>query len=377
VATASSSAVLTRGRGLQEDYERAHDEALDEETRWWPVDTKMSGRMFRRALDPSKKTYEGMLVPEVKEVPTQGQSAFANHAADETFFTAPEVMLHGDVFDEEKRFLPPPSFDPAFDDIEEQEFGDIDTMKEVLNAAHEDKKRLEAFGNPLSAEDQIDMMLMPQREGQDVKQQRDDFNGFVHWGLLQASDIAIEQEKDFKRAHTFVSRYLRDIDLFQQWLKHPKVVKHIKRKFNIDVSNKYDKLMGISMALFTRSKIQCAESDFPGALKSLVAAAGVINEGGNLSIERHKRALGSILAARGMVYLQLKSWERAEDDLTRCMPFLPSTRCATIYQMRAEAREQQGKILEAREDELHAAGIWEEGEVVHPGIDRPPVKFVQ
>ena len=46
---ASSVAHALRRRGLQEDYERAHDEALDEETRWWPVDTKMSGRMFRRA----------------------------------------------------------------------------------------------------------------------------------------------------------------------------------------------------------------------------------------------------------------------------------------------------------------------------------------
>ncbi len=187
----------------------------------------------------------------------------------------------------------------------------------------------------------------------------------------------MEQEKDIKRAHTFVSRYLRDIDLFQQWLKHPKIVKHMKRKFNIDISNKFDKLMAITLALYVRAKLQCAENDFAGALKSLVGAAGMINEGGNLSLDRHKKALGAILAARGMVYLQLKSWERAEDDLTRCIPFLPTTRCATIYQMRAEAREQLGKLLEAREDELKAADIWEEGDTIHPGIDHPPVKFVQ
>jgi hypothetical protein len=35
------------------------------------------------------------------------------------------------------------------------------------------------------------------------------------------------------------------------------------------------------------------------------------------------------------------------------------------------------KILEAREDELNAADIWEEGETFHPGLDHPPVKFVQ
>jgi tetratricopeptide (TPR) repeat protein len=360
-----------------EDYERAHDPAADEETRWWPIDTKLSGRMYRRAFDPTKKPFQAMLVPEVKEVPTQGASQFVAHADDESFFTAPEIFLTGDVFSEEKRFLPPPSFDPAFDDIEEQEFNDGDTMKEVFNAAHEDKKRLEAFGNPLSAEDQIDLLLAPQREGQEIRAQREDFNGFVHWGLLKAADISMEQEKDYKRSHTFVSRYLRDVDLFQQWLKHPKVVKHIKRKFNIDISNKFDKLMAITMALFVRSKIQSYEGDFSAALKSLVGAAGMINEGGNLSIERHRRALGAILAARGMVYLQLKSWERAEDDLTRCLPFLPSERFATIYQLRAEAREQQGKILEAREDELKAADIWEEGETIHPGLDHPPVKFVQ
>jgi tetratricopeptide (TPR) repeat protein len=373
----STGVVARRGcanqkSGLGEDYERAHSTAADEEARWWPIDTKLSGRIYRRAFDPHKKTLDGMHVPEMKTVPTQGISQFAAHANDESFFTAPEVFLTGDVFAEEKRFLPPPSFDPAFDDIEEQEFNDVDTMKDVFNAAEEDKRRLEAFGNPLSAEDQIDLMLAPQRDGQEIRAQREEFNGFIHWGLLKAADIA----NDLKRAHTFVSRYLRDVDLFQQWLKHPKVVKHIKRKFNIDISNKFDKLMAISMALFVRSKIQCKEGDYSAALKSLVGAVGMINEGGNLSIERHRRALGSILSARGMVYLQLKSWERAEDDLTRCMPFMPMHRCATIYQMRAEAREQQGKILEAREDELKAAEIWEEGETVHPGIDHPPVKFV-
>lgn len=376
VTGAASSSFAPR-RAAGEDYERAHDASADEVARWWPVDTKLSGRMHLRTYDASKRTFQGMMVPEVKEVPTQGVSQFGLHATDDSFFTAPEVYLSGDVFAEEKRFLPPPSFDPAFDDIEEQEYGDVDTIKEVINAAEEDKKRLQAFGNPLAAEDQIDLLLAPQREGQEIRQQREEFNGFVHWGLLHAADIAISQEADFKRAHTFISRYLRDIDLFQQWLRHPKVVKHIKRKFNIDVSNKFDKLMAISMALFMRSKVQAGEGDFAGALKSLVGAAGMINEGGNLSIDRHKKALGVILAARGMVYLQLKSYERAEDDLTRCIPFMISSKCASIYQARAEAREQLGKILEAREDELRAADIWEEGEIIHPGMDHPPVKFVQ
>jgi hypothetical protein len=347
----------------------------DELERWWPVDNRWNGRMTRGSLDSGKKMFDGMAVPEVKTVPDQKAPEQITFAGD-NFFAAPELMMTGEAFPEEMRFLPAPAFDPALDDLEEHEFGDAETMADISNAAAEDKRRLEALGNPMTAEDQMDMLLMPQREGQENVSQRQDFNGFLHWGLLKAADIAVDEEKDCKRAHGFINRYLRDVDLFQQWLSHPKVVKHIKLKFELDISRKFDKLIAMTMALYLKSKIQCVENDYAGALKSLVGAMGMLNETADMSKDRHRKALGAILSARGMVYLHLESPERAEEDLTRCMAYVPHERFASLYQLRAEAREQQGKLVGAREDELHAAEIWETGEVISQGMDHPPVKWV-
>ena len=56
-------------------------------------------------------------------------------------------MMEGEVFPEEKRFLPPAGFDPAFDDIEDSEFLDFQVAKDVSIAAEEDRRRLIEFGN--------------------------------------------------------------------------------------------------------------------------------------------------------------------------------------------------------------------------------------
>ena len=83
-----------------------------------------------------------------------------------------------------------------------------------------------------------------------------------------------------------------------------------------------------------------------------------------------------MLVARGMIYCKLKSYERADDDLTRALSFVKANRSATLFQLRAEAREALGHIDEARADEERAAQIWEEAEVITPGMDGAPRKFV-
>ncbi|EPY39821.1 hypothetical protein AGDE_04107 [Angomonas deanei] len=249
-------------------------------------------------------------------------------------------------------------------------------MFDIEKALQEDKKRLEAFGNPMLVEDQVDALLAPQRDGQENIQQRQEFNGFVHWGLLHGAHMVLEENQDTKRAHEFVNRYMRDVDLFQKWLEHPKVRAHIKKKFGIDMGAKFDKLMALTLSLYTRSKIQVYEDDPAGALKSLTACTNLISEGGNLKLERHRKALGAILVARGMVYTKLKSFARAEDDLTRALAFVKANRSPTLYQLRAEAREGLGKIEEARQDEERAAEIWENAETVTGAMDGVARKFV-
>ncbi|EPY33695.1 hypothetical protein STCU_02071 [Strigomonas culicis] len=281
-----------------------------------------------------------------------------------------------ETFDETRRFLPPPSFDPAIDDIDGDGFTDARVMLDIQKALDEDKKRLEAFGNPMLVEDQVDYLLAPQREGEENLQQRQEFNGFVHWGLLHGAHMVLEENQETKRAHEFVNRYMRDVDLFQKWLEHPKVRAHIQKKFSIDMSAKFDKLMALTMAMYTRSKIQVYEDDPAGALKSLTACTNMIAEGADLKLERHRKALGAVLVARGMVYTKLKSFERADDDLTRALAFVKADRSATLFQLRAEAREGLGRIDEARADEERAAEIWEKAEVVAAGMDGPPRKFV-
>ncbi|KEG07733.1 hypothetical protein DQ04_08951010 [Trypanosoma grayi] len=164
--------------------------------------------------------------------------------------------------------------------------------------------------------------------------------------------------------------------MFQKWLEHPKVRAHIQKKFGVDMDAKFDKLMALVMAMYARSKIQVYEDDPGGALKSLTACMSFINEGADLQKERHRKAVGAVLAARGMVYCKLKSYERSEDDLTRALSFVNQKRCATLFQLRAEAREALGRIEDARRDEERAAEIWENAEVILPGMEGKPYKFV-
>jgi tetratricopeptide (TPR) repeat protein len=351
---------------------------MSEGDRWWPVDDRWGTSGVRRALyDPHMKSYDGMLVPELTQVPDPAQPEQIS-IKNETFFKDPEAMLLGATLEQERRMLPPPTFDPAIDDVEESEWADATTLKEIMSAAEKDRERLEAFGNPMLAEDQVDGLMQPHRKSQEGMQQRQEFNGFLHWGLLKAADVALDQEADTKKAHSFVNRYLRDMDLFQQWLRHPKVVAHMRAKYRMDPGEKFDKLMAIAMALYVRSKIQCMEGDLGGALKSLVAASGMLHEGGGakLALPRYKRALGGVLMARSAVYLKLGSPARAEDDATRALTIVPKQRCASLYQIRADAREQLGKLAEAREDEEIAADIWEHAETLHPGMGGAPVKYV-
>lgn len=357
---------------------RATSGPQSENDRWWPVDDRWGITGLRRNIfDSTMKSYDGMIVPELKEVPDPKKPEQITVKGD-TYFTDPETLLFGVVLEDEKKMLPPATFDPAIDDIEESEWADATTLREIVQAAEQDRNRLETFGNPMLAEDQIDLLMTPHRQTQEGMTQRQEFNGFLHWGLLKAADIALDQEADTKKAHSFVNRYLRDMDLFQKWLRHPKVVKHMYTKYRMDPGEKFDKLMAISMALYVRSKIQCMEGDLGGALKSLVSASGMLHEGGGakLSLPRYKRALGGILMSRSAVYLKLGSAARAEEDCTKALTIVPKDRCASLYQIRADAREQLGKLAEAREDEELAADIWENAETLHPGMDGPPVKFV-
>lgn len=378
-----TSEVEKRRRSVQRatDAEREGAEPMDqpsnEEERWWPaVNENWTGHMFGGAVDKNRKRKDGMWVPELKHVPSQDKPEQLSFADTNFLGKAGQFYMTDEVYDETKRMVPPSTFDPALDEIDDEGFNDASVMMEVQRAVDEDRKRLEAFGNPVSVDDQVDYLLQPQREGQENTAQRQEFNGFVHWGLLHAAHMMLEENQDFKKSHEFVNRYMRDVDLFTKWLKHPKVVAHLEKKFGIDVSTKYDKLMGLTMAMYTRSKIQVFEDDAAGALKSLTGAMSFISEGADLKLERHRKAYGSILVARGMVYCKLKSFERSEDDLTRALSFVNPKRCATLYQLRAEAREALGKIEEARHDEELAAMIWEEADVVRPGLLGEPKKFV-
>ncbi|KAG5506308.1 hypothetical protein JIQ42_07926 [Leishmania sp. Namibia] len=364
------------------DMERAgqepllQQESLSESDKWWPPENQnWSGRMFGSPFDKNKKKLVGMFVPELKEVFSPETPLELSYEGD-NFFIHSDFHMADETFEEMRRFVPPPSFDPAIDEIDDDGFTDSKVMFDIQTALEEDKKRLEAFGNPMTVEDQVDHLLAPQRDGQENIQQRQEFNGFVHWGLLHGAHMVLEENRETKRAHEFVNRYMRDIDLFEKWLEHPKVRAHIQKKFGIDMSAKFDKLMALTMAMYTRSKIQVYEDDPAGALKSLTASMSFITEGADLKKERHRKALGAVLVARGMIYCKLKSFQRAEDDLTRALAFVKANRSATLYQLRAEAREALGRIDEARADEERAAQIWEEAEVITPGMDGAPRKFV-
>lgn len=368
------------------DDQRAGQEPFDspeaalpgrtERERWWPKENQnWSGRMFASPFDKNKPKPDGMYVPELKEVMSPEKPLELSYEAD-NFFINSDWHMADETFDETRRFMPPPSFDPAVDEIDDDGFTDGKVMIDIQKALDEDKKRLEAFGNPMLVEDQIDYLLAPQRDGQENIQQRQEFNGFVHWGLLHGAHMILEENQDVKRAHEFVNRYLRDVDLFEKWLEHPKVRAHIQKKFGVDMGAKFDKLMGLTMAMYTRSKIQVYEDDPAGALKSLTACMSFISEGANLKLERHRKALGAVLVARGMVYCKLQSFERADDDLTRALAFIKADRSATLFQLRAEAREALGRIDEARQDEERAAEIWEKAEVIAPGLDGTARKFV-
>lgn len=349
---------------------------MSEGEKWWPAENQnWSGQMFASPFDKNKKKLDGMFVPEMKEVFSQETPLELSYSGD-NFFINSDFHMADETFEETRRFMPPPSFDPAIDEIDDDGFTDSKVMFDIQTALEEDKKRLEAFGNPMAVEDQVDYLLAPQRDGQENVQQRQELNGFVHWGLLHGAHMVLEENQETKRAHEFVNRYMRDIDLFEKWLEHPKVRAHIKKKFGIDMSAKFDKLMALTMAMYTRSKIQVYEDDPAGALKSLTASMSFISEGADLTKERHRKALGAVLVARGMIYCKLKSFERADDDLTRALSFVKANRSATLFQLRAEAREALGHIDDARADEERAAQIWEEAEVIAPGMDGAPRKFV-
>lgn len=351
--------------------------AQSESDRWWPVDDRYGITGLRRHVHNSSRPFDGMLVPEVKEVPNPSAPEKID-VGTEHYMVDAEVAMFGDVLEQDKKMLPPATFDPAIDDIEESEWADANTLREIARAAEQDRHRLESFGNPMSAADQVDLLMSPHRQTQDGIQQRQEFNGFLHWGLLKAADVALDQEADTKKAHTFVNRYLRDMDLFEQWLRHPKVVAHMYSKYKMNPADKFDKLMAISMALYVRSKVQCMEGDLGGALKSLVSASGLLHEAGTerLQLPRYKRALGGILMSRSGIYLKLGSPQRAEEDATRALTIVPRDKCASLYQIRADAREQLGMLAEAREDEEAAALIWERAETLSPGMDGQPIKYV-
>lgn len=361
--------------GLEVD-DRVQD-GVSEEERWWPpVNDKWNGHMFSSAMDKNLKRKDGMYVPEVKEMPRPDKPEVLSFADDSFFGKHGQFAMIDETYDDTKRLVPPATFDPAIDEIDDEGFNDQHVMLEILRAVDEDKKRLEAFGNPVTVEDQVDYLLQPQREGNENIAQRQEFNGFVHWGLLHAAHMVLEDNNDVKKAHELVNRYMRDVDLFVAWLKHPKVRGHIQKKFNVDVAPKFDKLMALAMCMYTRSKIQVFEDDPAGALKSLTGAMSMITEGADLKLDRHRKAIGAVLAARGMVYCKLKSYERAEEDLTRALSFVNGKRSPTLYQLRAEALEALGRIEEARQDEETAAMIWEDADVVRAGLEGEPRKYV-
>src|SRR3989338_3699382 len=85
---------------------------LSENEKWWPVDDKWGLSQLRRnAFDSTMKSYEGMNVPELKEVPDPKNPETITIAGD-TKMAAVEERLYGITFDEEKKLLPPATFDP-------------------------------------------------------------------------------------------------------------------------------------------------------------------------------------------------------------------------------------------------------------------------
>ena len=344
--------------------------------RWWTEDGKWSANQRRDLYDATKKfNSDGALVPQYKRVPSSDPNEFEDTMDSHYFFPKSNPAMLGEILEPEQRMLKSPPFNPELDDLEEKEYQTPELMLEVMEAAEKDKRRLMELGNPITADQALEIFLQPTREIPEVKRQREEFNGFVHWGILHASNVAL-RNNDVKMAHQLVNRYMRDLDLFSKWLDHDKVRLHFQKKFQIETQGKLDKLMAMVMALYVRSKIQVYEGDFPGALRSLVAGINMIRESGDLKNTRHRKALGIVLGSRGFVHLKLESPERAVDDLTQSLPFLPAKRCATIFQIRAEALERLGKIDEARQDEEKAAEIMENAEVVHPGMDIPPQKWV-
>ncbi|CUG91167.1 Hypothetical protein, putative [Bodo saltans] len=366
------------------DAERAGYEAMPdvlggEEAKWWPIQEEMrNSMMFTQGYDMTVRRKDGLNTVEMKELPHPDKPEELSFAT-ENFLNREAAGVHmiDEVYDEVKRLDPPSTFDPAIDEIDDDGFQDQNVVIDVLKAVDEDKRRLEAFGNPVTMEEQVDALLQPQRTTDESVAQRQEFNGFSHWGLLHAAHMLLDENQDVKKAHEFVNRYLRDLDLFRKWLEHPKVRAHIQKKFGVDMKGKFDPTMALTMSLYTRSKIQVYQDDPAAALKSLVGAMSALTEGGlNLKLDRHRKVYGALLIARGMVYTKLKSYERGVDDLTRAMAFVNANRSPTLYQLRAEALEGLGRIEEARQDEESAAMMWEEAEVVRPGLAAEPQKFV-
>jgi hypothetical protein len=380
-----TGAVEQRRRTVQRatDAQRAGFESVPdilggEEAKWWPTLHEGHSAMFKHGHDVTIRKKDALNVVELKELPHPDKPEMLSYAKESMISEeAAGLLMMDEVYDETKRLVAPSTFDPAIDEIDDEGFQDQHVVLDVLKAVDEDKKRLEAFGNPVTIEAQVDSLLQPQRETQESAAQRQEFNGFTHWGLLHAAHMLLDENQDFKKAHEFINRYLRDLDMFKKWLEHPKVVAHMQKKFGVDVRGKFDPVMALTLSLYTRSKIQVYQDDPAGALKSLVGAMSALTEGGlNLKLDRHKKMYGALLIARGMVYTKLKSFERADDDLTRALSFVNAARSPTLYQLRAEAREGLGRIEEARQDEEMAAMMWEEADIVRPGLAAEPQKFV-
>lgn len=385
----SSSTSASSSSALDRDYnpgptpagamrtDRPKKPLSPEAKQWWPT-SQEPAQLRQHASNLSDKDRpfnDGMYTIPLEEAPSPAE---APKLEDDGYNIRHRTLAMDTVFEHEKRLPIPATYDPAIDDVDDDmNFADANIIAELNAAIEQDRRRLEAFSNPVSVEDQLDALLTPQRYDEKSMAQRGDFNGFMHWGMLHTALIALEEHHDFKRAHQLVNRYMRDQDLFVQWLKHPKVIAHIDKKFGVDISNTYDKMMGLAMSMYVRGKIQAFEGDVGGSLKSLTACTTIIHEGGDLeSNERHRKMLGAALAARGAVFVKLQSYERANEDFTKALNFVPAQRAASLFQLRAEAREHLGLIEEAREDEERAALIWERADVITPGMDGEPKKFV-
>lgn len=353
-----------------------------EAERWWPSmdeegrPLKFNGMMHRSNFDRTRKTFDGLATTDIGEVPSQQEPVDLSIAAT-SYFSSPEMLQSDEEsYEQVKKLSLPPTFDPAFDDIDDEGYEDRGVLIDIKRSIEEDRKKLEEFGNPVLVEDQVDYMLSPSRSSNESQAQRAEFNGFVHWGLLHGAHICVEEYHDYERAHQFLNRYLRDVDLFAKWLDHPKVISHFRKKYNTELAGKFDKLMAISMSYYTRAKIQVLEKDPSSALKAASTAISMIEEGGKMDKPRHRKMFGLLLAMRGSLYAKLSSFYKAEEDLTRATYYLETKKYASLYQLRAECRERIGRVEEARADEELAAQIWEEGEVIAGGLLGEPKKFV-